>query len=299
MPVVYQGSFRSHHARQPLSITDDIVIGAASGYGFEQIKYWLNSLECSGFAGKRIVLTGNAESTLVEELRRRHCEVVTAEALTGSRPEPFVDEEMSVERFFLIWKYLSTLRDSDVRFVIAVDMRDAVFQTNPSDWLERNLGSKRLVVASEGLRCEHEPWNHRTMLAAFGPKVLEYMRDRRVWNSGTIAGEMALLRDLTLNLYLCTPRHMTYADQASLNVLLSLEPYRSVTLFDRGDLGWACEAATMVASARGADLSYKFLGDEPLFDGDRAHTARGTPYCIVHQYDRIPAWKACFERKFG
>jgi hypothetical protein len=137
------------------------------------------------------------------------------------------------------------------------------------------------------------------MLAAFGPNVFEYMRDRPVWNCGTIAGEIALFRDLALNLYLCTPRHLTYSDQASLNVLLSLDPYRSMTLFDRGDLGWACEAATMVASARGADLSYMFLGDEPLFDGDRAHTARGTPYCIVHQYDRIPAWKACFERKFG
>ena len=254
MPVVYQGSFRALHAKQPLSMTD-IVIGAASGYGFGQIQYWLNSLDRSGFAGKRIVLTGNVESTLVEELGRRQCEVVTAGALTGSRAEAFVNEDMAVERFLLIWKYLSTLRDSDVRFAIAVDMRDAVFQTNPSEWLAQNLGDKRLVVASEGLRCEHEPWNHRTMLEAFGPKVLEYMRDRLIWNSGTIAGEMTLLRDLALNLYLCTPRHLTYADQASLNVLLTLEPYRSVTLFDRGDLGWACEAATMVASARGADLS--------------------------------------------
>lgn len=91
---------------------------------------------------------------------------------------------------------------------------------------------------------------------------------------------------------------MTYADQASLNVLLTLEPYRELTRLDFSDLGWACQAATMVASARGAQLSYRFQAPEPLFDGDRVYTSVGRPFCIVHPYDRIPRWKAQIEKKY-
>ncbi len=109
-----------------------------------------------------------------------------------------------------------------------------------------------------------------------------------------------MFRDLSLNLYLgCAVRNVTYSDQASLNVLLSLEPYRDITLFDHGELGWACEAATMEASARGPELSYQFFGEEPLFDGDVVHNRAGRPFCIVHQYDRIQRWKSRLEQKFG
>jgi len=278
----------------------DLAVGATSGYTFAQLRCWLNSLRRAGFSGDCVIIMGNHDAALEAALRAHGCLVVPRLALIGSSPgdEPYQDRDMCVDRYFLLWKYLSTLDSSHVRFVISVDMRDAVFQTDPSKWLEQHLDSKDIAVASEGLTYGDEPWNRRSMLEAFGPSVFEFMRDRLVWNCGTIAGRIDAVRDLSWNIYQCS-RSVTYADQSALNMLLALWPFRERTLFDDGRYGWACQANTMAAAARGPELSYRFRDREPLFDGDTVYTADGTRYCIVHQYDRIPYWKHNLEKKFG
>lgn len=282
----------------------DVVITSASGYTFDQIRHWVNSLDRCGFAGQRVVVVGNGDTDLARQLDSRGCHVVSRDTLLGLPKDeaqtPFLDDHMSVDRYFLFWKFLTGLASDDIRYVIAVDIRDAIFQLNPTVWLDENIGEKQLVVASEGLTYDDQPWNRQSMSDTFGPQVLDHMRGRLVWNCGTIAGELSVFRDLALNLYLaCAAKKVSYADQASLNVLLSLLPYRQLALFDVGDLGWACQAGTMVAAARGPDLSHKFRGSEPLFDGDVVYTRDGKPFCIVHQYDRIPHWKLRLEKQFG
>lgn len=287
------------------AMKQDVVITSASGYTFGQVKYWVNSLDRCGFTGRRVVVVGNADDHLVTHLERRGCLVVSRDALLALDTDttvklPFLDEHISVDRYFLFWKFLSSLSTDDIRHVIAVDMRDAVFQLNPTDWLAENMGNRQIVVASEGLTYEDQPWNRQSMSDTFGTPVLNYMRGRLVWNCGTIAGELSVFRDLALNLYLaCAGKNVSYSDQASLNVLLSLEPYRQMTLFDGGDRGWACEAITMVAEVRGPELSYKYRGSEPLFDGDAVYTRAGKRFCIVHQYDRVPYWKMRLQEKFS
>src|SRR5262245_3329518 len=191
----------------------DIVITAASGYSFHQVRYWVNSLDRCGFTGDRVVVVGNGDDALVGALRGRGCHVITRHELLSdvgrAQQTPFVDDDMSVARYFLFWKFLSGLSESDTRYVIAVDMRDAVFQLDPAMWLAQNIGAKRLVVASEGLSYEDQDWNRQSMTQAFGTHILDYMRERLVWNCGTIGGELAEFRDLALNLYLgCSARNV-------------------------------------------------------------------------------------------
>lgn len=282
----------------------DLIVGTTSGYTLDQLKYWLHSLERTGCAAERVVFVGNGDEALVDGLETQGCRVVRRTSIIeaprdGRGLAPFADRDMCVERYFLLWKYLSTVSGGeDVRYVVSVDMRDAVFQSDPVAWLAAHLRDKRLVVSSEGLAYADEPWNRASMDETFPGSVAASMRSRLVWNCGTIGGERTAMRDLALNLYLLS-RTVAYADQASLNVLLSLSPYADITLFDRGDLGWACQAATMVRTARGPERSSKFQGTEPLFDGDTAFTSAGRPFCIVHQYDRVPHWKVALERKFA
>jgi hypothetical protein len=285
-------------------IRQDIVITSASGYTFTQLLVWLNSLERSGFAGECVVIVGNRQDDVVAQLEARRCTVVQRESLldaAGKRERSvFVDSDMSVERFFLFWLVLQQRSVIDTRYVIAVDVRDAFFQLNPAEWLAAHLSDKRLVVSSEAMTFQDQPWNRENLRQAFDEHVFRYMHDQVVWNCGTVAGELSFFRDLALNVFLsCIGRNVPYSDQASLNVLLSLEAYREHVLFDTGDLGWACQAGTMTADGRGAELSYRFRGAEPLFDGDAVFTSRGTPYCVVHQYDRVPRWKDHFEQKYG
>jgi hypothetical protein len=281
----------------------NIVLSSSAGYTFDQLRYWIHSLDRCGFTGERIVVVANADPPLIARLEESGCTVVCRERLLTPgrhRDEAFANHDMSVERFFLYWKILQERREEDTGFVIAVDIRDAIFQQDPGTWLATHLGSRKLVVASEGLTYHDQPWNRDSMRDAFGDDVLGWMGQRLVWNCGTLAGEFAAFRDLALNIFTgCAARNVPYSDQASLNLLLSLEPYRSLVLFDDGTLGWACQAGTMAAEARGPELSYRFRGVEPLFDGDAVYTRDGTPFCIVHQYDRVPHWKQAIEKRFG
>src|SRR5262245_65999211 len=90
----------------------DMVIGATSGYTFDQVKFWVNSLERCGFEGERVIVVGNGDDGLVAQLRDRGCTVVTREELLGRAltegQAKFADEDMSVDRYFLFWKFLSS-----------------------------------------------------------------------------------------------------------------------------------------------------------------------------------------------
>jgi hypothetical protein len=284
---------------------DDLLIGSVSGYDFATVSCWVNSLARSGYAGRRVVLVCNATATLVAALRGRGFEVVTyrEDAVTGAASHPrasFADEDVSADRFRLMWEYLDSQPLERIRYVISVDVRDAVFQQNPSAWLERNLDDKLLNVSSEALTYGEQEWNRQSLRENFGETVYARLANRPVWNAGVIAGSGECFRDLCLNVHLlCRASVATYSDQAALNTILSMEPYRRITRFSRSGDGWACHAGTVAAPDQLERHRGKFLEPPPVFDGRRVHTAGGVEYAIVHQYDRVAAWAAAFQAEFG
>ena len=284
---------------------DDLLIGSVSGYDFATVACWVNSLARSGYAGRRVMLVCNGTAAFLTALRQRGFEIVTyrEHAATGavSHPSPlFVDADISADRFRLMWEYLESQPLDRVRYVISVDVRDAVFQSNPSAWLERHLGDKQLNVSSEALTYREQEWNRESLRENFGEAVYARLADRPVWNAGVIAGSGEWFRDLCLNVHLvCRASVTTYADQAALNTVLSMEPYRRITRFSRSNDGWACHAGTVAAPDQLEQHRGRFLEPPPVFDGRRVRTADGTEYAIVHQYDRVAAWTAAFQAEFG
>lgn len=282
----------------------DILIGTISGYQLDTIEYWLNSLDQCGYVGKRVMLICNGDAHLIKALRAREFEVVTysEDPATGHSSYPresFQDEDVSAERFYLMWQYLASQSLENYRYVISVDVRDAIFQTDPSAWLTQNLGNKLLNVSSETIAYEDEEWNRMSLLDNFGEQVYEHIRRRVVWNAGVIAGAASCFRDLCLNVHLlCRSTSTTYSDQAALNVLLSMEPYRHITRFSLSEDGWACHAGTVVDAAMPENLRTKRRERAPAFDGDYVYTATGLKYCIVHQYDRVPQWVNVLTAKY-
>ena len=110
---------------------------------------------------------------------------------------------------------------------------------------------------------------------------------------------MGGIRALAADIFATAAAAPPYSDQTVLNLLLLREPYLATTLFDDDGAGWACHAHTMARQSRGERLSYRFRGREPLFDGNVVYTAGGHPFCVVHQYDRVPSWKQALEARFG
>jgi hypothetical protein len=283
----------------------DLIIGASSGYEYGQIQQWVNSLEHSGYSGDRAVIAYDMAFDAVDELLRRGFQVATF-AENGRRRRfyypvrGFRHADTSIDRFYRIWTFLNDVGRT-YRYAGFIDVRDVIFQTDPAVWLEERLGEHRITVSSEGFSFGEEPWNSRVLLESYGPRVHQHVRSREVVNAGTMAGDAATMRDVALNVFLCS-RHndVEYTDQAAFNILLSLEPYRSITRFNPPDEDWACQAATTAAESKYAQKRLqRRVARPPVFDGDVVRTPDGRPYCIVHQYDRVPGWKEHFESKFA
>jgi len=279
----------------------DLLIGAISGYDYSQIQYFVNSLERSGFTGEKVLITYDASFDTVDKLIEKGFQIVTFAENPVEKKfyyplEGFRHKDTSIDRFYQLWRYLQ-LHSNTYRFVISMDVRDVIFQLNPSAWLEENLGSKKINVGSE---CIPEEWNLEMIEESYGPLVHQMMENVTTMNAGTIAGHAEAIKDLALNVFLCSQHNrIPFTDQAALNILLSMEAYKTITKFNNFDEDWACQGGII-----GIPRYKKFLeshqdSSPPVLNNEWVITPSGNRYCIVHQYDRIPEWKSVLQRKYA
>lgn len=283
----------------------DIIIGCYTDYNWDKIKYWANSINKSGFTGDKAMIVYNSDYQTVKQLLDLGFTIFAFNR--DEQLNKFVyplQFSVVVQRFFHIWQYLTKLpEDRQYRYVITTDVKDVVFQTNPSEWLENNIGDKKLVVSSESLLYKDEPWGDSNMKQSF-PMVHEQMQDKPIWNCGVLAGEANTLKDLALNIYLICNGMPQYIpggggpDQAALNVLLQTEPYKNITKFAMSEDGWACQAGTTVDPLKIQSFRAKLLEAEPKWDGEYATTSTGKRHAVLHQWDRIPQWFPTIVNKY-
>lgn len=275
----------------------DIVIGSITNYKFDQIKHWVNSLDRSGFDGLKAVICYNVDFETCEELASRGYTIFGFNRNDEKKRLEYNRENFNIclERFLHTWYFLSKLSNKEqYRYVIATDVKDVVFQSNPSDWMTANFPSdKKLGAASESIQYKNEPWGRDNIRLSFGNLIAEQKMDNVIYNAGTICGEFNAFIDLCLNIYLACGRSPESVpggggpDQAALNVLLSTIPYSDITKFFTSEDGYAAQLGTT-----GPQVEHQFgeflLSPPPILNDDGlVCTSTGTPFMMVHQYDRV------------
>ena len=287
----------------------DIIIGGASNYSWEHLKYWVNSIAKSGFTGDVILIATNITKETIDKLSEREVKV----SLYGKRQEDGSFKADSkgaphVERFFYIWNTLNQLNKNEYRYVITTDTRDVVFGKNPSDWLRANLKHKMLVCSSEGLKYEDEPWGNQNLLETFGPFFHNILKGNLIYNVGTIAGEFDYVKDLLLMIFqMSINRPIPIVDQAVFNFLIQQEPYKDVIHKAANKDRWAVQLGTSLAAVKSGHgdigkicqqnptelISYqmKYTDDQPDVDN--------LDFTIIHQYDRVNGLKDKIEKLYG
>jgi hypothetical protein len=253
------------------------------------------------------MLCYNIDYDVAEELTQRGYTIfAVGNNEEQQRLEYKKDFNICLERFIHLWYFLKRLQESgEYRYVISTDVRDVIFQTNPSEWLENNMCDKKINVACESLRYENEPWGKNNMLLSFGSLIYDRVKSNPIYNAGTVSGEIGALSDLFLNVFMScggAPANVPGGggpDQAALNVLLSTEPYKSITNFAMSEDGYAAQLGTTKDPGKIESFRPHLLEPEPIMVDDVVCTSAGVPFSIVHQYDRVPEWRDILEKKYG
>lgn len=284
----------------------DCVIGFITGYDFDKLKPWIYSLNQSGFTGDKILVVYNLDYSVAKQIEENGIKVIAFDKDDfNSRyvyNHPF---NIVISRFQHLWFIMNQINQK-YRYIITTDVADVVFQRNPSTWLEENLEDKKLCVGSENLKYRDEEWGINNMNQSFGNIATSYMADKTIYNAGTLAGEYQTLIDLCYNVYLlCQGAPMQVPggggpDQAALNILLSLEPYKSITKFNDHDDTWSCQCGTTVDPNKVDNFRSNFLvKKEPVWrDGSSVYNSKDEKYVLVHQYNRVPVWNELIRKKY-
>lgn len=277
----------------------DLIISAYTNYSWDNIRYWANSIDRCGFTGDKAIIAYNSNRATVQKLIDLGFHVWAFQQDNNGDfvwPGPLV---IVVQRFFHLWQYLNQFPDDRYRYVIATDCKDVIFQTNPSKWLEENLGDKRLVASCESIRYRDEPWGLDNIKGSF-PWLPESFHDNPIWNCGVQAGSTEAMRDMFLSIWgMSQSAKRPNPDQAAYNVLINSLAYRQLTRFSMSEDGWACQAGTTVDPKKIDRFQPHLLEPQPFWDGNRVLTSTGTEFAIVHQWDRIPQWTTHIERTYS
>lgn len=286
----------------------DVVVGAITNYNFNMIETWVNSLDNSGFTGDKVMLCYNIDYDTTEELAKRGYTILAFNKNDEQRRFEYHKDNFNIclERFIHLWYFLNRVKDKEeYRYIITTDVRDVVFQKNPSEWLEENIGDKKIVASSESIRYKDELWGKNNLAASFGPLIYDMYQNNIIRNAGVLAGDYKTMLDLFLNISLVcggSPVNVPGGggpDQAGLNVLLGMAPFKDITRFTDSEEGWAAQLGTTVDPWKLPAYCPVLTEASPKINDDgKVTTSTGKVFTIVHQYDRIPQWKDIIQNQY-
>ena len=275
----------------------DLIVGCATNYDWSKLKYWVNSINQSGFEGDKVLILMNCDKDTVQKVTDAGFSIIAFNK-DGQGNLTYQSQLMvHVERFIHIYKLL---KDNLYRYVITTDVKDVIFQKNPSEWLEQNLSKEeRLVFSSESMKYKDEPWGRENLTQCYGQGIYEDFKNNTIFNVGVLAGRGYAMRDLVLQLFLnCINRPIPIVDQAVFNVMVSRHPYLDSSMYTVSEDGWACQLGTTADPSKIDSFRPFLLEPSPKMEGDKVLTSTGKEYIIVHQYDRVPEWKKVIEAKY-
>ncbi|MDA7794004.1 glycosyltransferase family 29 protein, partial [Glaciecola sp.] len=181
------------------------------------------------------------------------------------------------------------LKDIDCDRIIWTDVKDVIFQTNPSHWLNKNK-NKPIIACSECITFKDDEWAVTNAGTSF-PMEWEWLQNKTSHCAGTIAGDKEYIRDLFINIYrwsLTSSNPDQLSDQAAYNVLINQTQYKDIVQFTPQEDGFATQLGTVLIKKD--HFGDKLLEPTPIVD-DLIRNQKGEPFVIVHQYDRNPQLK--------
>ena len=287
----------------------NLIIGCASNYDWSTLQYWCNSINQSGFKGDKVLVLMNCDKDTVIKVEQAGFKIIgfnkdnDGNLVHDSKMPPHV------ERFLHIYEYLRRAEPYD--WVVTTDVKDVIFQSDPCKFLEDELSKSYengdimsvlhdLAFASESILYKDEPWGNQNLLDTFGPYVHDIFKENEIYNVGVLGGTGEAMKSLMINIFsACMGKPISICDQSTFNFMISQPPYKRTSKYYKSEDGWACQLGTTVDPAKIEDFKPKLLEKSPIMEAGTVKTSTGKPFTIVHQYDRVPAWRHIIEMKYA
>jgi hypothetical protein len=237
----------------------------------------------SGFNGRKVMMVYNVPQETIEYLKNNGWE------LYGGQ----LREHIILQRFRDIYKLLSDFDKNEV--IIWTDVKDVVFQVDPSEWLDKNKTGE-ILACSECIRFKSESWAVHNAGTSF-PLEWEWLQHELSYCAGCIVGDVVALRDLFIEIYHWskdTSNPGQLSDQAAYNVLIHLNHFKENVQFVPQEAGLATQLGTVVKYKDSGLLNEptpKLLDDVVVNQNDE-------PFVIVHQYDRFDDYRTKILNKY-
>ncbi len=273
-----------------MDATNDVIIGSASNYNWWDFQNYAISLSRSGFRGRKVLFVHNISRVARETLVTLGFEIIDFTPTMN---------QIVVERFKILHNWLA--KQEGLRYVIHCDVRDVVFQTDTSLWMEKQ--SAKIFGTSEFIVYKDEACNPFWVEQLYGCTGLDTLRHEDVICAGTLCGEAETIKKLSLRIFeSSTDRHGD--DQAALNILLRTEFKDEMIIPEPADafvltagwwlIGFQPDNADCPVGKRSR------LQKMPpeLKDGIAYPQASSIPFCIVHQYERGNRWIPAIAKKY-
>ena len=276
----------------------DLIIGCSTNYDWPKLKYWVNSINKSGFEGDKVLILMNCDKDTVLKVIEAGFQVV---AFKQDEQDNLVYQSnmpVHTERFIHIYDYIR--KKGPYRFVVTTDVKDVVFQKNPMAYLEEHCSVNNLVFSSESMKYKDEPWGNQNLLETYGEFVHGIYKENEIYNVGVLGGRGDAMQALAINIFTnCTNRPIPICDQSTFNFMISQKPYTDTSKYAKSEDGWACQLGTTADPSKIEQFKPYLLEEQPILKDGEITTSTGNPYYIVHQYDRVPEWKKIIEERFG
>lgn len=279
----------------------DVLIGAADRYFAADVRPWMASARASGFDGDIYLICYRVDPSIYTVASEFQVELYPVnhtpyglEIIHEQQGSPTQSHNM---RMYHAWELLTRLDVAQYRFAIMTDVRDVIFQKNPSVWLEKHSLYGHVVAPSEGIMYDKEDWNRDNLIKGFGSMFYDLVGSS--WlacNVGTIAGDAALLRDLIGTIFHMTEGRYYPSDQSSFNVLMNgafLEKRIVATHWDN----WAAQLGTTNDPTK-SYLWERLCEPRPQIRDGLVYNNDGLLYHLVHQWDRVPELKSIIPAKY-
>ena len=275
----------------------NLIIGCASNYDWSTLQYWCNSINQSGFDGDKVLVLMNCDKTTVLKVQEEGFKIIAfnkdAEGnLTHDSKMP-----PHVERFLHIYEYLRKADPYD--WVVTTDVKDVIFQSDPCKVLNDMNDDKDLYFSSESMIYKDEPWGNQNLIDTYGPYIHEIFKENEIYNVGVLGGTGEAMKSMMINIFSsCMGKPVQICDQSTFNFMISQPPYTKTSKYLKSEDGWACQLGTTVDPAKIDKFKPFLLEESPIMEAGIVKTSKGKPFTIVHQYDRVPAWRHIIQMKY-